>query len=129
MVAVAYREMVDALKEQWKRLWQEKLDDKVRAEGIAEKDYSDLFVDKGTVVFATRDFKPPDFAEVLRQHKLFGADRFVQPVPSVGGWGKFIKTTIVPRGQSRGRLRSRQDWVSAKKRQQSKKGGRGWLHA
>jgi hypothetical protein len=36
-------------------LWKERFDDKVRAEGVANRDYSSLFVEKGTVIFATRN--------------------------------------------------------------------------
>jgi hypothetical protein len=48
--------MVEQLRLQWKRLWQERLDDKLRAEGMATSDYCDLFIEKGTVIHATRDF-------------------------------------------------------------------------
>ena len=43
-------ELVEELKIEWKRLWKERLDDKVRAEGIAKEDYSSLLVEKGTVI-------------------------------------------------------------------------------
>ena len=63
------KEVVEELKVQWKRLWLERVDDKVRAEGIAVQDYSSLFVDKGTVIHATRDFKALNFKEILEQHQ------------------------------------------------------------
>ena len=121
-------EIVEELKVQYKMLWRERIDDKVRAEGIANKDYSMLFVEKGTVIFATRDFKPLNFKEILERHKAFDADRFVPPSPQVGGWGKFIRTEIASR-KRHGRLRQiRQYFDDKKQRQHLKKGGKGWLH-
>lgn len=85
MEVPAYKEIVEELKDQWKRLWWERIDDKVRAEGIANKDFSMLFIDKGTVIFATRDFKQLSFREILQLHKLVDLDRIVPPSPTVGG--------------------------------------------
>jgi hypothetical protein len=124
----AYKEIVEELKDQWKRLWWERIDDKVRAEGIANKDFSMLFVDKGTVIFATRDFKPLSFREILQLHKLVDLDRIVPPSPSVGGWGKFIRTIIASQNRSRRSRRVQPDLGFKKERQQLKKSGRGWLH-
>jgi len=127
--ALASKEIVEELKKQWRSLWRERIDDKVRAEGIASADYSMLFAEKGTVIFATKNFKMPSFREILELHGIGNADRFVSPNPQVGGWGKFIRTMIVNQKSSR-RVR----WAAfysddaAKKKQQLKKGGRGWLH-
>lgn len=128
MEVPAYKEIVEELKDQWKRLWWERIDDKVRAEGIANKDFSMLFVDKGTVIFATRDFKPLSFREILQLHKLVDLDRIVPPSPSVGGWGKFIRTIIASQNRSRRSRRVQPDLGFKKERQQLKKSGRGWLH-
>ena len=65
MEVTAQQEIINELKAQYKTLWWERIDDKVRAEGIANRDYSMLFVEKGTVIFATRDFKPLNFKEIL----------------------------------------------------------------
>ena len=62
------KELIDELKIQWKRLWRERIDDKVRAEGIAVDDYNQLFIDKGTIIHATRDFKALNFKEILEQY-------------------------------------------------------------
>ena len=100
-------EVVEQLKVQWKKLWQERLDDKVRAEGIAVTDYSSLFVDQGTIIHATRDYKPLNFKEILDQHKVENAEQFIPPNASIGGWGKFIKTEITckrPQRVSRAKL-------------------------
>jgi hypothetical protein len=120
--------IIDELKMQYKMLWRERVDDKVRAEGIANKDYSMLFVEKGTVIFATRDFKPLNFKEILDQHKVVDVDRFVPPSPHVGGWGKFMRTEIASQKRC-GRVRQTRQYLDDKKqRQHLKKGGRGWLH-
>ena len=128
MEVPAYKEIVEELKDQWKRLWWERIDDKVRAEGIANKDFSMLFIDKGTVIFATRDFKQLSFREILQLHKLVDLDRIVPPSPSVGGWGKFIRTMIASQNRPRRSRRVQPDLGFKKKKQQLKKSGRGWLH-
>ena len=121
------KEMVEELKTSWKQLWQERLDDKVRAEGVATNDYVKLFVEKGTIIHAIRDFKPLNFKEILEQNQIANADRFIPPSPQVGGWNKFIKTNITSHRQRRNTRASlyRED---KKEKQQPKKGGRGWLH-
>lgn len=57
METMANKELTEELKKQWKTMWSERVDDKVRAESIAEKDYNILFVERGTVIFATRNFR------------------------------------------------------------------------
>ncbi len=121
------KEFVEELKIEWKRLWIERLDDRVRAEGVAVNDYNGLFVDKGTVIHATRDFKALNFKEILEEHKVMNAERYVPPDPHVGGWAKFVKTNIT--SQKTQRQRSQQLCSEEKKeKQQLKKSGRGWLH-
>ena len=121
------KEMVEELKVQWKRLWQERVDDKVRAEGIAIDDYSKLFVEKGTIIHATRDFKALNFREILEQNQIADAERFVPPSPQVGGWAKFIRTSITSL-RNRKITRASVYREAEKQKQQPKKGGRGWLH-
>jgi len=119
--------MVEELKTVWKKLWQERVDDKIRAEGIATADYSTLFVEKGTIIHATRDYKSLNFKEILEQHQIANADRFIPPSPQVGGWTKFIRTSITNQ-RLRKKRRIELYCAEKKKRQQLKKGGRGWLH-
>lgn len=123
--ALQNKETVEELRKQWKTLWRERIDDKVRAEGIADKDYVALFVERGTVIFATRKFKMLSFKEILELHGVTNAERIIGPNPSIGGWGKFIRTMITP--QKRGK-QYRQYLEEEKQKQQLKKGGRGWLH-
>ncbi len=124
----SHKELVEELKIQWKRLWRERMDDKVRAEGIAVEDYMKLFVERGTIIHATRDFKALNFKEILTQHEIENPDRFIQPSPQIGGWNKFIKTQIT--NQKPQRHRRATEYLQEKKTvsQQPKKGGRGWLH-
>lgn len=119
--------MVEALKIQWKRLWQERVDDKVRAEGIATDEYLELFVEKGTIIHATRDYKALNFREILEQHQIANADRFIPPPPQIGGWAKFVKINIT-RQKQRKSTRALLYCEDKKKKKQPKKGGRGWLH-
>jgi hypothetical protein len=125
-----WEELFRGLKMQWEAMWLERYDDRVKAEGVARQDYSLLFVSRGTVVAATRRCKAPDFAEILeQQRKLSGVEQRGGPVdPSVGGWGRFIRSTL----SARSLLRSRRSFAAlapqAKGTVQKKKGGRGWLH-
>jgi hypothetical protein len=122
------KKLVEELKVQWKLLWSERFDDKVRAEGVSVNDYVCLHVERGTVIHATRDFKALSFREILELHLDEDLDRVVQPDVHVGGWNKFVKTKITGRGPQRNKRAL--SYVSKKRVvQQPKKGGRGWLHA
>jgi hypothetical protein len=128
--AQAQKKLVEELKTQWKLLWSKRFEDKVRAEGISIDEYIALSVEQGTVIHATKDFKALNFKEILEKHLVENPDRYVAPNVNVGGWGKFIKTEINPSNQRRNSLTSICGDKKARKRtgQQSKKGGRGWLH-
>jgi hypothetical protein len=121
------KDFVDDLKTEWKHLWQNRLDDKVRAEGIANRDYSKLFVEQGTVIVATRDYKPLEFFDIVHDYLGFDTEKSVPPNATVGGWGKFIRDNI--RKQKTTTRRYSPPKPTPKKGQQQKKGGRGWLHA
>lgn len=118
---------VDELQVEWKRLWNERLNDKVRAEGIAVNNYDSLFIDKGTVIHATRDFKVLNFKDILKQHEVETPERYIPPDPSVGGWNKFVKDNITKQPQ-RKRRRIEEELQIKKEKLQPKKSGRGWLH-
>ena len=123
-----WRSLVKELKAEWKMLWRTRIDDRVRAEGVASRDFLRLFVDRGTVILATRDCKPPSFHEILRYYMPeVAAERF-NVNPHVGGWRKFIREFM--KGQSRGERIKRLSNEPKKKAAnlQKKKGGRGWLH-
>ncbi len=120
------RIFVDELRNEWKGLWLNRIDDKVRAEGIAKEDYSMLFVEQGTVIKATRDYKPLEFFDIVQQHLELDAEKAVPPNSTIGGWGKFIRSKIRKQHKT-ARCYSPPKPVH-KNGQQLKKGGRGWLH-
>ena len=126
-----WRETVGFLKKQWNKLWRERIDDEVRAEGIANQEFPELFVEQGSVIVATRDYRPPDFEEILEKNapevmKIQG----LPPHPLQGGYGKFIREVIC--NQKRYGLGDRHRRVKQReketKSQPLKHGGRGWLH-
>jgi hypothetical protein len=124
---VSDKELVEALKVEWKLMWSERFNDKTKAEGVSVSNYSSLHVDRGTIIHATRDFNAMNFQDILKEHRVMQADRYVEPSNREGGWNKFIKTKIVTLGVKRERAVSLGNVKSVG--QQSKKGGRGWLHS
>jgi len=119
--------LVEELKTQWKLMWRERFNDKVKAEGVSVTDYASLGVERGTVIHATRDFKALNFKEILEEHKIEKPEQFIQPAVNVGGWNRFIKTSITNSKSSREKRAAA--YVPIKPvGQQPKKGGRGWLH-
>jgi hypothetical protein len=122
---------VEELRQQWKTLWQERIDDEILAEGISSKDYSELFVERGTVIVATRKFKAPDFYDIVQKHLSSGESDVSNVLLAnlrTGGWGKFVRNVLVKQQSSV--KRRRRELVDADKKvfQQRKKCGRGWLH-
>ena len=118
------RELRRELKAEWAELWRTKLDDEVRAEDISPRVYEKLFVDRGEIIRATRDFKPLSFREILNQHIGSEAAGRVNPDPSVGGWRKFVRENLRrPKPMKRERPRMRVDLT-----QHQRKGGAGWLN-
>ncbi len=121
-------DLFDEVKKDWRSLWTERYDDRERAEGISSREYASLFVNRGLVIFATRDFKALNLREILSQHGFGEVDRLIPPHPSVGGWNKFIKSSILKQQRNKRNEQIRQELECSKKKQQLKKGGRGWLH-
>ena len=120
----AVESFIEEVRGQWRLLWRERIDDHVRAEGVANQDYDKLFVERGTVVLATRNFKFLTLREILDQHKILNSERFVPLNPQLGNWVKFGRAHAYRRSNGLPEHVSRE-----KKSQQLKKGGRGWLHA
>ena len=121
------KDIVEKLKTQWKRLWLERLDDKVRAEGVAINDYSCLFVEKGTVIHATRDYKAVTLRDILEKHQILNSDKYFPTNPTVGGWKKFVKTNISSHHSKKTKQKNFYSFTKSKQ-QQTRKSGRGWLH-
>jgi hypothetical protein len=125
--AKAQKKLVEELKAQWKLLWSERLNDRVRAEDISVTNYDRLHVERGTIIHATRDFKALNFKEILNEHLVENPERYIQPNNHVGGWSKFVKTEII----SKQAPKTKHSASYAPKKpegKQPKKGGRGWLH-
>lgn len=118
---------VEEIKEEWRHLWRERIDDKVRAEGVASRTFPLCFVDRGTIIVATRDFRPLNLKEILSLNQVQNAEQVVGPPPAVGGWHKFARTVLNKQARHLSFFfeKPRADRV---KNLQLKKGGRGWLH-
>jgi hypothetical protein len=122
------REFVDDLRQEWKVMWWSRLDDKVRAEAVADKTYERLFVDRGLILYATRKFRPPDFRNILEKHLTAEEAERVCPSPARGGIRKFIRDYIVAQRKEDRKEETRAELQAMKSYQQQKQGGRGWLH-
>jgi hypothetical protein len=126
-MTLSKKTIVEQLKTEWKNLWQERLDDKIRAEGVATDNYYSIFVEKGTIIHATKNYKALNLRDIIKQHEINNPDRYIPPDPNIGGWGKFVKTNILNKNSQK---KARKNFFGEKKmtNQQTKKGGRGWLH-
>jgi hypothetical protein len=121
------RAKAEEIKAEWKLLWQGRIDDKVRAEGMADRSFSLLSVERGTVISATRDFKELNLKAILRSYDVENVEQVVGPHPSVGGWTKFAKTVLNKQTRVQ-QFRAEKQPERHGKSAQLKKGGRGWLH-
>ena len=126
-MALSKETTVEQIRIEWKNLWEERLDDKIRAEGVATNNYYSIFVEKGTIIHATKDYKVLNLREIIKQHEIPNPDRYISPNPNFGGWGKFVKTNVLNKHPKK---RKRKNFFGEKKinNQQLKKSGRGWLH-
>jgi hypothetical protein len=106
-------------------MWIERIDDRLKAEGIEDQDFNLLFVDRGTIIVATRDFKQLDFAQILEGHGLTREGREIVPGSTIGGWGRFARETCGKHVSAGRKSCPHPKRVSGA----LKKGGRGWLHA
>ena len=118
---------VEDIKEEWKQLWRGRIDDKVRAEGVANRTFPLCFVERGTVIMATRDFKPLSLKEILVLNRIQNAERVVGPPPAVGGWHKFARTVLNKQARNRKSVVDEKR-LGRRRNLQAKKGGRGWMH-
>ena len=118
-------ESVENLKAQWKKLWFERLDDPIRAEKIATDTFPSLFIEKGTILHATRDFKILSLKEILTKHEIANAERYIPPDPRTGGWTKFYKVHIKNKSESKTNVLANK---KSQKQQPKNKKSRGWLH-
>jgi hypothetical protein len=121
------RVKAEEVKAEWKVLWQSRIDDKVRAEGMADRCFPLLAVERGTVIAATRDFKELNLKAILHSNNVLNVEQFVGPHPSEGGWTKFAKTVLNRQTRAQ-QFRAEKTPERHAKNTQLKKGGRGWLH-
>ena len=116
------------IKQEWKALWAQKIEDRWNAEDIAKREYAVLFVDQGDIIWATRDFKPPKLYDIVERHEK-ATGKTIRPVdPKVGGWGKFIREEI-SNSRSGRKLEFGKELANLQRHGSVKKGGRGWLHS
>ena len=125
--AEAARVKAEEVKSEWKSLWRSRIDDKVRAEGMADRSFSLLGVERGTVIMATRDFKALNLRAILRSHNVENVEQVFGPSPSDGGWAKFAKTVLNKQTHAQ-EFQAETLPKSHGQSAQLKKGGRGWLH-
>ena len=117
----------DDVIEEWKALWRDRCDDRVKAEAMANRDFSLLCIERGTVIAASRAFKPLDLRSILKNHASDDAGNVVPTHPSLGGWGKFVRNVLSK--QSRVRVGKRSSRSRGRRGNlQRTKSGRGWLH-
>ncbi len=119
------KKLVNGLKVQWKLMWSERYNDRAKAEGVSVHDYVELTVERGTILHASRDFKPLNFQDVLKAKGIEKPDRYASDAAE-GGWNKFIQTNVRSHKDVKSEV-----CVSPRKSlsQQPKNGGRGWLHS
>jgi hypothetical protein len=112
------------LKEDWKELWDSKINDNRKGESISRKYYPNLYIEKGEVILASRDFKPVSLQNILEKRLGRETMQSVYPDPVTGGWKKFTKTYIQKRNSKK---RTRPE-VQRDIYQHQRKGGNGWLN-
>ena len=121
-----WKEVQRKLKDEWSNLWNDRFDDKVQAESIANDNYDMLSIEKGTVIFAPKDARVPSFREIEEAWKPKDCFREYIIDPRIGGWKKFVRTEI-----SEGPISQKKRNGSTQQKKEfhhKKKGGRGWLH-
>jgi hypothetical protein len=123
------KELVENLRQEWKTMWRSRIDDEVRAESIVNKTYERLFIDRGLILFATRNFKAPEFHDILQKYFTSEETERLNPNSVKGGVRKFIREYITSNKPIKSQ---REEWIleleKMKEKQQSSHSGRGWLH-
>lgn len=111
------------LKKEWNELWSNKYDDKKRAEGVSTKNYSQIDVKEGQIIYATRKCKSLDFYEILEQKIGKDYNEKIAPKPQIGGWRKFAKEKF-----SNKKINREKPKIKIDLKQQQRKHGKGWLN-
>ena len=115
--------LLQELKEAWASLWSLKYDDPITAEGVSITDFPNLFVDRGEIMYATKNYKPISFRDVLEKHFNSETMNKISIDPRIGGWKKFSRTHFPAKQTKRERPKIKADLT-----QHQRKGGDGWLN-
>ena len=75
------KKFLDEFNNQWKTLWRDLVGDRIHAEKIAGRDYSLLFIERGTVLKAIREVKSLNYRETLKQHRQTSNLKNLPPDP------------------------------------------------
>ena len=79
---------------EWESLWNQCFEDKNSAEYVARRDYELLFIERGSVIKATRNYKAPDLREIMERTEKICDSSLIHPNPKSGGWRKFSKDVL-----------------------------------
>jgi hypothetical protein len=116
------------IRKEWKELWNQRIEDKLIAEDVASKTYELLFIERGVVLRASKDYKPPELEKIIEMNEKILGKEPISPDPNVGGWRKFSKEVLSKQPRQHNSLRKAVEISKKPKSGQLKKGGRGWLH-
>jgi hypothetical protein len=122
---VRAKELRQMLKADWADLWMTKHEDEIKAEGVSVEDFEMLFVDRGEIIHATRDYRPLSFREILEKHVGSEDASRVDIDPNVGGWRKFAKQNFPARRRQSKREKPK---IKVDLSQHQRKAGKGWLN-
>ncbi len=82
------------IRKAWKELWCQRIEDRLIAEDVARQDYGILFVEKGTVIRASRMLKPLDLEEIIDKNERLLGLNLKKPRPEEGGYRKFSREIL-----------------------------------
>jgi len=124
---------VEAIRHQircdWKNLWDNRIHDSSLAEDVASTNYDLLFIEKGTIIKATKDYRPPNLENIFERNEKLLDVSFSPLNPKVGGWRKFSRDILSKQPRwSKASHRIEESLENNKNNCLAKKGSRGWLH-
>jgi hypothetical protein len=117
------KEIRQSIKKEWDDLWISRHEDKLIAEGVSIKDFNLLFVEKGEIIHAVRDYKLLSFPEILEKHIGKEDTNKIDIDPNIGGYKKFSKQHFTNKKKNVKRSKPK---VRYDVNQHLRKGGAGW---
>ena len=117
------------IQQQWRDLWDYRFQDKWAAEDVARKTYDLLYIEKGTVIQATKNYQPPNLSNILKLNEKTLRVRLTYPDPNTGGWHKFYRQVLAEQPRWRNNIMKRKMARQNEKNALQRKGGRGWLNS